>query len=469
MSSGVISSSSPSPWQIAADLLDPPARPLVPRYVPHQPHPPQRAFLEVTSDEAFYGGAAGGGKSDALLMAALQYVDVPGYAALILRKTYADLALPGAIMDRAKQWLIGTDARWNDTEKRFTFPTGATLTFGYLQTANDRFRYQSAEFQFVGFDELTHFDEPDYRYLFSRLRKPSVGPLSKVPLRMRSASNPGGRGHKWVKRRLIERVPNPDDPEDTPEKCAGRIFIPARLDDNPSVDQDAYARQLAALDPQTRKQLLDGDWNARQPGEWVFPQGLDAVFAFGEGYARELAAGKLRPPVDSQLVLCADWGVNSHILVLWPLEAGGFFVPYEVVYHGDSVWDAAKPVATLLQSLGYQATVEPFDASMPGLNAAFLRELRPLLGYKIRHLAVPFNKFKAVGYDYLRFLVANAHEGKLPHLAVSEQGAPVLAEQLRGLQYADPDAGRIDKGDDHGPDALCAGVAPTAAKRHGKG
>src|ERR1035437_2278059 len=164
-------------------------------------------------------------------MAALQYVHVPGYAALLLRKSYADLALPGAIMDRSRDWLQ-PHAKWNDNDKKWTFPSGATLTFGYLQTSNDRYRYQGAEFQFVGFDELTQFDEIDYTYLLSRLRRPSTGPLSTVPLRMRAAANPGGRGHKFVKRRFIENQPNPDDTEDTPERCQARVFVPAKLVDN---------------------------------------------------------------------------------------------------------------------------------------------------------------------------------------------------------------------------------------------
>ena len=464
----------PDPLLLAADLLDPPPRELVPAaYVPHAPHPPQRSFLELDCMEALYGGAAGGGKSDALLMAALRYVDVPGYAALILRKTYTDLALPGAIMDRAKTWLAGTDARWNDTEKRFTFPTGASLTFGYLQSENDKYRYQSAEFQFVAFDELTQFEKADYLYLFSRCRKPSEGPLADVPLRVRGASNPGGRGHRWTRSRFILREPDPEDPEDTPEAAAERVFIPAKLDDNPSVDRGSYMRQLAALDPQTRAQLLDGDWNARPPGDWVFPEGLDSVFALGARLAAELASGRIAPPVGPEILLTADWGVNAHILLLWPLEGGGFFVPYEVVYHGDSVWEAAPKVAALTRHLGYPVREERFDASMPGLNAAFLRELRPLMPGRLKHLAIPFGKFKEVGVDYLRLLVARTHAHMqnpdstppAPLLAVSEEGAPVLAEQMRGMQYQDADAGKVAKGDDHGFDALVAGVAPDAARR----
>ncbi len=163
---------------LAADLTPrfPPRR----GYVPHVPHPPQQAFLILGHmPEVFYGGAAGGGKSDAGLMAALQFCDVPGYSALIIRRTYEDLALPGAIMDRANTWLSGTDARKKDEGKLWEFPTAdprrpATLRFGYSQRAADITRYQGAEFQFVFMDELTHFEERQYRYLFSRLRGPAL-------------------------------------------------------------------------------------------------------------------------------------------------------------------------------------------------------------------------------------------------------------------------------------------------------
>lgn len=96
----------------------------------------------------FYGGAAGGAKSSALLMAALEFVDVKGYAAVLLRRTYADLSKPGALMDRAHQWLRGTSAKWNEQKKQWTFPSGATLTFGYLENENDKYQYQGAEYQF---------------------------------------------------------------------------------------------------------------------------------------------------------------------------------------------------------------------------------------------------------------------------------------------------------------------------------
>ncbi len=238
--------------------------PRLTRYVPHRPTPRQAAFLLLPHLEALYGGAAGGGKSDALLMGALQYVDVPGYAALLLRRTYADLSLPGALMERAEAWLSPTDARWDDRKKTWRFPSGATVTFGYLENERDKYRYQGAELQYIGFDELTQFSETQYRYLLSRVRRLKG---SAVPLRVRSASNPGGAGHEWVKGRFVQglgvggrglEVPGTED-----SPTLRRIFVPARLADNPHLDAGEYERALSELDPVTRKQLLDGDWTVR--------------------------------------------------------------------------------------------------------------------------------------------------------------------------------------------------------------
>jgi predicted phage terminase large subunit-like protein len=220
-------------------------------YIPHTPTPKQGMFLTLPVEEAMFGGSAGGGKSDSLLMAGLQYVDQPGYAGIIFRRSYPDLSLPGAIMDRARTWLAGTPAHWNDHTKTFSFPSGATLTFGYLSHENDKYRYQGAEFQFIGFDELTQFSETLYRYLFSRMRRLEG---STVPIRMRSATNPGGQGHEWVMQRFII------------EHSVDRIFIPSTLDDNPYLDRDEYLKSLSHLDPYTRQQLLAGDWFARPSG-----------------------------------------------------------------------------------------------------------------------------------------------------------------------------------------------------------
>jgi phage terminase large subunit-like protein len=224
------------------------------RWCPHRPNPKQGLFLRLRCLEAFYGGAAGGGKSEALLMAALMYVHLPGYAALILRRDTQRLRLAGGLIPRSHEWLAGK-ARWNDEEQQWTFATGkrpATLRFGYLQTPLDRHRYQSSEFQFIGFDELTEFEEEDYLYLFSRLRRLQ---FSRAPLRIRSASNPGNLGHAWVKRRFIGTETDND-----------RVYIPARIADNPALDIESYRLSLSHLPPITREQLLNGDWSVRADG-----------------------------------------------------------------------------------------------------------------------------------------------------------------------------------------------------------
>jgi predicted phage terminase large subunit-like protein len=185
-------------------------------------------------------------------MAALQYVDVPGYAAILFRRTYQDLALPGALMSRAFEWLAGSGAHWSGQDRKWTFPSGATLSFGYLDTENTKYRYQSAEFQFVGFDELTQFPSSQYTYLFSRIRRLEG---VEIPLRMRAGSNPGGIGHDWVKARFV-----------LDHGVSGRVFVPAKLDDNPYLDRAEYMESLSELDAVTKAQLLDGNWD-------VLPQG----------------------------------------------------------------------------------------------------------------------------------------------------------------------------------------------------
>lgn len=192
-------------------------------------------------------------------MAALQFVDTPGYSAILFRKTYADLSLPGALIDMSKQWLMpfveSKEVKWSEKEKQYVFPSGATLNFGYLESANDCYRYQGAEFQYIGMDEVTHIDPANYRYLFSRLRKPKS---LQVPLRFRATANPGGAfGEYYYQRFFVEG------------KDAGRIFIGAGIDDNPYLDAEAYKESLAELDPIERERLLNGNWEIKANGDML--------------------------------------------------------------------------------------------------------------------------------------------------------------------------------------------------------
>lgn len=230
-------------WEKIKQYLEPKRS----HYWVEEPSLTQKVFLKSEAKEVMFGGAAGGGKSSALIMAALQYVDVPGYSAILFRRTYADLALPGALMDRFRDWIMQfDDVNWNANHYTATFPSGARITFGYLNNVNDYLRYKGSEFQFIGVDEVTEIRESDYRYMFSRLRRPASVPLASVPLRMRCATNPAPN---WVRQRFLVEG-----------KERGRIFIPSMLADNPGIDPESYRAVLAELDPVERKRLEFGDW-----------------------------------------------------------------------------------------------------------------------------------------------------------------------------------------------------------------
>ncbi len=268
--------------------------------VPHDPSPRQRDFLALDCEEALFGGAAGGGKSDALLMGALQYIDVPNYSAVIFRRHETDFSMPGSVLALAREWLAGSSARWDADLHGYRWPNGASLHFGFGQTLKQLVdKYQGSVFQYIAFDEITQWLEMLYQYMFSRLRRLAN---SVVPLRMRGAGNPGGRGHAWVKRRFVTFARNvtvqSDAREDikkfrngvplpspavyvspptedavrmaqaTGRSAQGAYFVPAFLRDNPGLDIGSYEANLARLDPVTRAQLKNGDWDVISAGNF---------------------------------------------------------------------------------------------------------------------------------------------------------------------------------------------------------
>lgn len=233
-------------------------------YIPQEPTEPQLRFLADPRREVLFGGAAGPGKTSALLMAALMYADTPGYSALILRRTFPDLAQPGGIMDRCIEWITSgpakaAGARWKAAEKKVIFESGAVIQFGFLKEDRDKYKYQGGEYQLICWDELTQFELKPFLYLSSRLRRSKAAP---VPLRIRAASNPGGSGHDWVKAHFGIK----DDVDDPVEQDPDRGFIPAKIDDNPHLDREEYVKTLSGLDEVTKQQLLKGNWRVRKPG-----------------------------------------------------------------------------------------------------------------------------------------------------------------------------------------------------------
>lgn len=215
----------------------------------------QKAFIDATQSEVLFGGAAGGGKSygqivDALLFA-LKY---PGSKQLILRRTFAEL---DKSLIRASLSIFPRELySFNSSNHTGKFKNGSVIDFGYCAAEIDVYQYQSAEYDVIRFDELTHFTESQYVYLISRVRG-----ANRFPKQVKSSTNPGGIGHGWVKARFVD--PSPPCEGFVGGDGMSRIFIPALLDDNKflTIGDPGYRQRLLALPDRERKALLYGDWN----------------------------------------------------------------------------------------------------------------------------------------------------------------------------------------------------------------
>ena len=220
---------------------------------------PQMDFLAAGETDVLYGGAAGGGKSYAMLVDPLRFAHRAAHRALILRRSMPELR---ELIDKSRELYPKAfpGCKYREVEKLWTFPSGAKVEFGFLERDADVYRYQGQAYSWIGFDEITHLPtEFSWNYLASRLRTTD----SEITPYMRCTANPGGVGAGWVKKRYI----SPSVPNDSFVGDDGitRKFIPARLNDNPYLAQDGrYEQMLKSLPPTQRKQLLEGNWEVAE-------------------------------------------------------------------------------------------------------------------------------------------------------------------------------------------------------------
>ena len=303
----------------------------------------QLAFMRANATEVLFGGAAGGGKSYGQLVDALRYaLRYPGSKQLVLRRTYAEL---DKSLIRVSLGLYPREIyTYNATGHVGRFKNGSLLDFGYCAVENDVFQYQSAEYDVIRFDELTHFTEFQYLYLLSRLRG-----ANGYPKQIKSATNPGGVGHAWVKGRFIDPAP--------PETVFGdgrttRVFLPSRIDDNPYLvaGDPAYKTRLLSLPENQRKALLYGDWNIFE-GQYFpeFSEGLHIIDPFPI-------------PSDWRRYRTIDYGLDR-LACLWVAVSpeGDFYVYKELCASDLIISDAAAAILERNGEDKIYATLAPPD------------------------------------------------------------------------------------------------------------
>ena len=266
----------------------------------HPNEGPQTEFLAADEKDVLYGGAAGGGKSYAMIVDPLRYAHRPAHRALILRRSMPELR---EMIDKSRELYPQAfpGAKFREVEKLWNFPSGAKVEFGFLERDADVYRYQGQAYSWIGFDEITHLPtEFSWNYLASRLR--TTDPEIKTYLRC--TANPGGVGSHWVKKRYIE-------PSEANQSFLGsdgltRKFIPAKLVDNPYLAKDGiYEQMLKSLPPLQRKQLLEGNWDVAEGAAFVeFDPTVHVITPF------EL-------PVAWERVKGIDYGYASESCCLW--------------------------------------------------------------------------------------------------------------------------------------------------------
>lgn len=308
----------------------------------------QQQFCNASAYEVLYGGAAGGGKSFGQIIDALLYaMKYAGSKQIIFRRTYTELEKS---LIRVSLSLYPKEIySYSRTVHTGTFINGSLIDFAYCDSEDDVYKYQSAEYDVIRFDELTHFTESMYVYLTSRCRG-----ANSFPKQIKSTTNPGGLGHSWVKARFIDIG--------APERVhrvggLSRVFIPATARENRFLMQNDpdYITRLSQLDERDRRALIDGEWDL-------------GAGRFFESFSRSVHVMRPFQIENANYYIALDYGLDMLAAYKIAVDSSGFAYVVSEVYEGkDSggagliVSEAAKRIKSLYGGNSIRAVFAPPD------------------------------------------------------------------------------------------------------------
>jgi len=403
----------------------------------HPNEGPQTDFLAAGEKDVLYGGAAGGGKSYAMLVDPLRYAHKKAHRALILRRSMPELR---EMIDKSRELYPQAfyGCKFREVEKLWNFPSGAKIEFGFLERDADVYRYQGQAYSWIGFDEITHLPtEFSWNYLASRLRTTD----SSIQTYLRCTANPGGVGSHWVKKRYIE--PSGLNTSFKGKDGLSRKFIPARLADNPYLAEDGvYKQMLESLPPIQRRQLLEGNWDVAE----------GAAFVEFDPQVHVIPPFKL--PIGWERVKGVDYGYASESCCLWGIldSNDGTLIIYRELYRkgltgqelGSIITDMEREdpfsVSGVLDTSAWART----GTTGPTVGEALLKE-----GHKLRRADKNRIQGKIQIHEFLKI-----RESGRPKLQIFNT-CPNLIRELQSIPLSKTNPEDVDThASDHAYDAL---------------
>jgi len=398
---------------------------------------PQEDFLAAGETDVLYGGAAGGGKSYAMLVDPLRYAHRSAHRGLIIRRSMPELR---ELIDKSRELYPKAfpGCKYKEVEKLWNFPSGAKIEFGFLERDADVYRYQGQAYSWIGFDEITHLPtEFSWNYLASRLR--TTDP--EITCYMRCTANPGGVGATWVKKRYID----PSPPHESFEGSDGltRKFIPARLQDNPFLAHDGnYEKMLKALPPTQRQQLLEGNWDVAEGAAFTeFLPHLHVITPF-------------EIPVHWERVKGIDYGYASESACIWGAvdPSDGTLIIYRELYRKGLLGTELAEMITDMEMpdpFSVQGVLDTACWSRTGTTGPTIGETLVRAGHKLRRADKNRIQGKIQIHEYLKVMQSGR-----PRIQILNT-CPNLIRELQSIPLDKRNPEDVDThAPDHAYDAL---------------